>query len=469
MNDSGSDHGVGTARVGSGVVTADFLADVVHASFDPYVVLDRVGTILYVGDSIDEILGVPPAALLGRNMLEVLAPESRDAVISAFAEFTSPEKPFSGWIGPALTVRLQHALGHAVSCRVLAVPSGKPDFDGLVLRVRWTESNERLDAAIASLVRGDPISATLTNILEFATEQMPYSVGVIALGHDGARFESTVAHPKAPLQHLDTEPLPAGESMPWHTALELGQPVYADTDDLPEPIRTELTDAGIFACWAYPLDHTTRVADVLVFWRLAPGEPGPHLAEAIERIIRLSQLALDADHNRRLLERQANTDELTGLANRNALAERLTALEREPPTDPIGVLYCDLDNFKPVNDRLGHLIGDQVLQAAAQRIAGHVRSGDVACRIGGDEFAVLCSASTPAQLTDLADRLVEAFDPPITVRGHQVELGISVGLALIDPRSQSIDPERIMARADAALLRAKASGKGRWNLADRAG
>ena len=445
-------------------VGAEFLAGMVRASYHPYVVLAEDGTILFASDQAEDLIGTPPSQLVGSNMMDVLHPDSRDAALDAFQEFIEPDRPLTGWVGPALTVKLRHVAGHVVSCRALAVPSGNPGFDGLVLRLRHTESNDKLDAAIASLVQGDDLATTLSLMLEFASEQMPYSVGLVGLGFDGQRLAQVVADPRAPWFPDSGDMLPLDDpSTPWQAVLDGKTEVHVDTDSLRDPLHTIATQADFPACWAFALDHRPPHSDVLVFWRRAPGPPGPHITEAIARIIRLIQLAIEAHRSRRLLERQANTDELTGLANRSLLYSELEALRDQPPGHPFGVLYCDLDDFKPINDQLGHTMGDKVLQIAARRIAGQVRAGDTAARIGGDEFAILCPGTSPDALSQLASRLVDAFAEPISVHDHEVDLRISVGAALLDPDQGLIDPERVLDRADVALLEAKAGGKGRWH------
>lgn len=441
-----------------------FLAGVVDASFDPYVVLGPDGTILWASATCEELVGLPPDQVVGTNMVDVLEAESREQAALAFADFTRPDRPATGWTGPALTVRVRHAAGHSVSCRALAVPSGRPGFDGLVLRMRRTESNDKLDAAIASLAQGDDVSTTLGRLLDFANEQMPYSIGVVGLGFDGRSLARVIADPRAPVfDDLDSSLPVEDPSLPWRRVLDGEPAVYVEASELGEPMGAIADQAGFPAVWAFALDQGPSPSDVLVVWRRAPGPPGPHLTEAIDRLVRLTKLTLEGDRTRRLLEIQAKTDELTGLANRASLYDEIQALGAGDEARPFGILYCDLDDFKPVNDELGHTMGDKVLQIAARRIAGQVRAGDISARIGGDEFAVLCPSTTEVSLRQLADRLVIAFREPITVGAEEIELGISVGAALLDPSDGPVDPTRVLDRADVALLQAKASGKGRWH------
>jgi diguanylate cyclase (GGDEF)-like protein len=93
------------------------------------------------------------------------------------------------------------------------------------------------------------------------------------------------------------------------------------------------------------------------------------------------------------------------------------------------LLYCDLDRFKAVNDRLGHQVGDELLRAVASRIRNCVRAGDVVARLGGDEFAVLCLETTRQQADDLVLRIRSAVAPPFEIAHASVHVGISIGVS----------------------------------------
>ncbi|HEY1857284.1 putative bifunctional diguanylate cyclase/phosphodiesterase [Acidocella sp.] len=156
----------------------------------------------------------------------------------------------------------------------------------------------------------------------------------------------------------------------------------------------------------------------------------------------------------------AHHDTLTALPNRMTFRTRLeSVLKAVDETAPCAVLYVDLDRFKPVNDTLGHQIGDLVLQAAAQRIQAQLREIDVVARLGGDEFAVLIGHYHDMQtVTALADRLIRDISRPITIKGLQVLIGASVGIAYAPLHGS--DPDLLLRNADLALYRAKSAGRG---------
>jgi diguanylate cyclase (GGDEF)-like protein/PAS domain S-box-containing protein len=159
------------------------------------------------------------------------------------------------------------------------------------------------------------------------------------------------------------------------------------------------------------------------------------------------------------LSYQAFHDSLTGLANRQLFGDRLAhALQRRPGiAQPLIVLFCDLDDFKNVNDSLGHGAGDQVLEEVGRRILGAVRAGDTAARLGGDEFAILMEATELAEAEQLALRLVQLVAEPIVVEGQTIPVTASVGLAQAVPGE--ITSEEALRNADVAMYRAKDQGK----------
>ena len=154
----------------------------------------------------------------------------------------------------------------------------------------------------------------------------------------------------------------------------------------------------------------------------------------------------------------AGTDPLTSVANRATLVtklrNRLAHLRR--PADSVTLLLVDLDGFKAVNDRYGHLAGDRVLVEVAQRLEASTRSADLVARFGGDEFAILLADGAPLRTADeVALRVRDAVARPIEIGGRMVSVGASVGWATAI--GEPFDPQTLLARADAELYRAKAA------------
>jgi diguanylate cyclase (GGDEF)-like protein/PAS domain S-box-containing protein len=164
------------------------------------------------------------------------------------------------------------------------------------------------------------------------------------------------------------------------------------------------------------------------------------------------------------LRRQASTDALTGLLNRKAFSERLaSAVEHLDPATPPAVLFVDVDDFKRVNDTLGHAAGDELLVAVAGRLTGGVRADDVVARLGGDEFALLLPTATAERLREAADRILTAVRAPVRLSGGSIAVTASVGGALGGPDSSAA---ALLHRADTAMYTAKRSGKDACTLLD---
>ncbi len=161
-------------------------------------------------------------------------------------------------------------------------------------------------------------------------------------------------------------------------------------------------------------------------------------------------------------------DQLTGLPNRALVLDRLGQALARRARQPglVAVLFLDLDNFKVINDSLGHGIADQVLVETATRIRSHLRAEDTAARVGGDEFVVvLDSVSGPGAALDVANRIAEALRVAIHIDSHELFVDVSTGIALAGERDE---PETLIRKADLAMYRAKTTGKGRASTFDEA-
>jgi diguanylate cyclase (GGDEF)-like protein/PAS domain S-box-containing protein len=161
----------------------------------------------------------------------------------------------------------------------------------------------------------------------------------------------------------------------------------------------------------------------------------------------------------------ANFDSLTGLANRHHFRSQLSIIRQsvDDGARPCVLMFFDLDDFKDVNDSLGHAAGDRVLQRVSCRLKERISPGDLLARLGGDEFALICwGAHSPEHASALADRLLEAFREPVLIDGVSVQIGCSIGIALAPLHGD--DPDVLLKNADMALYAAKAAGRNTWRF-----
>lgn len=172
----------------------------------------------------------------------------------------------------------------------------------------------------------------------------------------------------------------------------------------------------------------------------------------------------------RTLRNRATHDQLTGLANRTLVVQQLEALldHQGPASDPgrrVGLLFCDLDRFKAVNDLLGHKAGDELLQEVASRLRSGIRPQDLLARFGGDEFVVVLDPVRDlAEVAEVGQRLTRELDRDLTIRGQRIRPSASIGGVLGTPgRSSAVT---LLRDADAAMYAAKERGPGRVEIFD---
>ena len=215
--------------------------------------------------------------------------------------------------------------------------------------------------------------------------------------------------------------------------------------------------------WEGELVHTRRDGSTVVVasrWALQLDDDGkPRAVLGINSDITSRKQAEAA------LEHQALHDALTGLPNRTLFRDRLehALAQADRRQQMAAVLFLDLDNFKVINDSLGHQVGDALLVEVAHRLRGCLRDGDTVARLGGDEFTILLEEiDEEAQANLVAERVGNALRVPISLGDREVVVSASIGLALSTPRR--MEPDSLLRNADIAMYQSKAAGKARHSI-----
>ena len=264
---------------------------------------------------------------------------------------------------------------------------------------------------------------------------------------------------------------------PCLEAYRTGEPVAVtdlSTDTRFTRFSARAADRGMAAVFTFPMrldDHRLGAVDL---YRDTPGPLADDdsaaaqvLADVAAGFLFNAQARVDAATAIARADHRNLHDPLTGLPNRVLLEELLgRAVARAKRNHhPAAVLFADLDGFKAVNDRHGHHVGDELLQAAAGRLAGVLRPGDALARLGGDEFVVLCEdLASEADAEVVAERMTTSLRAPFRVAGREISVGVSVGIAFSGP-GQDI-PSALLRDADFAMYQAKANGGGHHRVLD---
>lgn len=368
---------------------------------------------------------------VGRSIADLIHPEDIERVAQAF-EVTPEREGYEPSVMSSSIVPLRLITGTGVvafeaTARWIKTENGGSWF---VTILRDVSTRNAIDQALRRLVAGSDELESIQAVISAAHEyggvqgaQMVWQSGRSrkTFGDMGAHLAtvddvwgdlSAVAAPGCPIEM---------DGSTWGYAL----PVFSRDEWL-----------GTMAIWGHGAKPDLQLA-----------------AAAMTPLLDLAALSLRRAGELAELERRATTDEVTGLLNRHAFFAALDRLINQS-----AVMYIDLDEFKAVNDRFGHTLGDRLLSVVSRRLTDALGADDVIGRIGGDEFAVLCRSATPSQIRAAGERIVAALNQTFVIDGHRIETGASVGIAYSEA---TIGGRPLLDHADQALLEAKAQGKGR--------
>ena len=423
----------------------------------PTVLIDEGGTILFVNPAASENFGWPAEHLVGRNVLDFTRPDAVDTAIQSLADLAAHDDL---GIGVPTVFPVLGADGRASWWAIGAAPLlDDPDVAATALWFMPWSAQLLFDESLASLTAGAPLDEVLDHLGPAITLALEAVGTSVHHAFDGEVFFGA-AGPGLP------EGLLAGDG-PWTEAARAGEPRYSGLDGLAPAARELAEAAGIAGCWAIPVPTSAAVDPaVLTVWRAVDMAPVTAHQFVVQRSLRYVQLALVRHAEHEQLAHMATHDGLTGMANRRLFRTRLEeALEG---SEPVAVLFLDLDRFKPVNDRHGHATGDLVLVEVADRLRQTLGGAGLLARLGGDEFTALVPGGA-AVAEAIASRLITAVDQPIRLGppvDGDISIGLSVGIAVGLPGA---DPSQVLAEADAALYAAKGDGGGSIRIAGAAG
>ena len=234
------------------------------------------------------------------------------------------------------------------------------------------------------------------------------------------------------------------------------------SDPLWEEFRGLAAPYGYRSCWSTPiLSHEGAVLGVFAMYSRSVREPTAIETRHIEMTTRIAGIAIERKRAEDQIRFLAHHDALTSLPNRSLLKDRLTQaiLQTQRHNPWVSVIFIDLDNFKTINDSLGHTAGDELLKIVANRMVACVRATDTVVRLGGDEFVILLVdlPASPDEISAHLDRIRAAIAEPITLDGRSLYVTCSMGVATFP--NDGPDPDTLLMNADTAMYKAKDSGR----------
>ncbi|WP_114239554.1 diguanylate cyclase [Dyella sp. C9] len=431
--------------------------------WDAICVVDAEGRYVFVSAAYERIFGYAPADVIGRPMIELVHPDDRELTLQTAAAI------MAGQPQPHFQNRYIRKDGKVVH---------------IMWSARWSEPDQvRIAVArdITALKRAESMTTALHAISEaaHATDNLPalfeqihhiiggllpapnFFVALYDAEHDALSFPYFVDERDAapPTHALDSGTLTA-------QLIRSGQPLLLTPATPPAPdLPLHGTDALHWL--GVPLVSRNSTVGALVVQSYSDAT---RYTDADKELLQFVSTQVASAIERKQAEARlhhiARHDPLTDLANRDLFYQQFeSALEQVARFGGnLALLYMDLDEFKQVNDRHGHDVGDQLLCKVAERIRGHLREVDVVGRVGGDEFVVLLShLQSPADSVAVAEKLRSALDEPFELAGHQLRVSPSIGIATY-PRHGK-DARELTRAADYAMYQVKKSGGNRVRMA----
>ena len=236
------------------------------------------------------------------------------------------------------------------------------------------------------------------------------------------------------------------------------------TDPRWQPYKARPLEVGLRACWSTPIKAKDgRVIGTFAFYFRECRGPSRWHQRIVEACTHLNSLAIERQESRAQIARLAYYDVLTGLPNRSHLRDLISeAIDACAVGSHVALAFLDLDNFKDVNDTLGHSAGDELLVRFAQRLRAKIQTGDILGRLGGDEFVLILPNRDATEAAAVASSITESLVTPIKIAARQVPMSASIGISIYPDSATDIDT--LIQQADAAMYQAKRAGRSTYRL-----
>ena len=360
--------------------------------------------------------------------------------------------------------------GHTIKVEELVRRRTRELENETLERQRIIEMRDMQNMVLRAIAAPGSLEEILTFISELAVADDPdLSCSIQLLDEDGRHLRNIVSSrlPRSYLEAIDGLEIDKVTAT-FGTAAYMGkQIIVEDISGHPywEKLHGPATKAGLRASWADPIILGDQILGTFTIYSCNPGAPDEYQLKLLQDLSRLAGIAIDQKQSESRIQKLAFYDALTDLPNRRLLLDRLDReIARARRHNTYGaVLFIDLDNFKTLNDSLGHQVGDLLLVQVAHRLKACIREEDTAARHGGDEFVTLLPADHEdlQKLTDrvmsLSKRILEDMNRPYSLDGYVHHISPSIGITFYSMDSEN--PDVVLKQADTAMYSAKARGR----------
>ncbi len=320
------------------------------------------------------------------------------------------------------------------------------------------------NGVLEMIARNEKLEDVLQAVAGMVEHQFPHLMAALDLLEEGRLFSvAAPSLPRAFSSAIDGVPTGQGAGSAGQAALMGRLMISADIskDESWRAYRDIALEHGIRAAWSAPtMLSSGRVVGTLTLFSRTVGEPDSEVLALLQQANQLAAIAIDRRQLDQQLTFQAQHDAVTKLPNRFLFGDRLEqaiAQARRNQTN-IALLFIDLDDFKLINDTMGHAAGDSLLREVAQRFLKCVRSTDTVARTGGDEFTVILSDLEAAESAQgVAQKLLRCLQTPFEINGRTLQISASIGISLFP--DDGGEAEALQHHADLAMYRAKNKGK----------
>lgn len=435
------------------VVEADQL---LHALRGILLVIKPDGEITSAWGRTEAMIGRTIESLVGSNAIDLVCEHHLDILLEVFAPRPESERQTQIQRPVPFALDLRAADGKPLAVDVYATATESGDWAAQLLPRDINPNALDLVDLILDGAEGDTIAHALVDRLTSEDVGLDHRYCVRLVMNPGTPHVAMIGSGEdAVLDDILERLVNSSTESPFATATRGSTDMIA-VDAFGREAAIAMRAAGYEMCsLSTETDGDTQRWCLSAFMESTfTGAISSQISQTRAPLRRVMRAHLERRRAERILEEAATSDPLTGLANRTVFDRELEASAGEAETV---VMYIDVDHFKTINDRHGHLVGDAALVEIARRIRSVIRPGAVVARLGGDEFGVILSGVSESDARTAATRILESMARPATTTAGAVNIGVTIGVA----SSRNFEQDELLDAADRALFDGKTAGRGR--------